>query len=123
MTTTQTETTLIARTATIGELTEMVAQARANMEAAWTTQSLTTCDEGYTIPQANEAIWQAREAEAIYVNLYEQLEVRLAALAAAAQPARRSRLTGTALPIKQNCFRAEGMEPFANWMYNRKTEH
>ena len=79
MTTTElTALTLTVTTCATAQLTAMVAEAHTNMLAAWRGQSTCTVDDGYTLEQANAAIDQAHDAQAIFYMLNDQLEARLA---------------------------------------------
>jgi hypothetical protein len=58
----------------IAQLTAMIAEARANVEAAWKVANNHTTDEGYTTEVWREYAVQAIEAERIYAHLYSMLE-------------------------------------------------
>ena len=78
MSTTETALALTVTTRTTAQLTVMVAEAHTNMLAAWRAQSACTVDDGYSTEQAEWAINQAHDAQAIFYMLNDQLEARLA---------------------------------------------
>jgi hypothetical protein len=51
---------------------ELYAEARDAAISAWKAQSATTAEEGYTIEQANAAIYQARIAQEYADALYDE---------------------------------------------------
>ena len=73
-----TTTELTVADLTTYELAVMAGAAHTNMLAAWRVQSTCTVDDGYTLEQANAAIDQANDAQAIFYMLNDQLEARLA---------------------------------------------
>lgn len=80
-TTTYTQIVVPTEFVTLDELEARMLEARENMEAAWKVQAQTTVDEGYTMDQANEAIYQAKLANAAYREAYRAYEDALKKLA------------------------------------------